>query len=515
MPDSDPHSASGFRSRLPDLIFGLVIVFCSFFLFHLQFGSAFLLDTDSYFHLALARFIKAGGFLKDFPWTQFSTMKDSFSDKDLLLHLYTVPFLWVFKSELLAGKLAAWSLGAGFFTAAALLCRRYLNGYFASVLALSLFCCPYFVSYSLYLRPAALAGLFTILSVYFLVRKNRWAVFACSWLYALAHISAFTVIYFAVLCEVLRKLRDGEFYWRNICFAAAGLAAGFILHPNFPYNIYTVFINGLMAPALAAGNSHINFAMELFSLPSKDMLLENFPVAVSFTGMLAVSFWHRPKVSFDTLVFAASALTYCFLAMVSLRFWYPAVALSALAAASFARDWFSDTGGNSRPRKAAFLLVWCVVLAVFGAYSFRKISIRVAQKAVFNQPLEDAAIWMSRNVPPGEIVFHSLWSDTPYLIYFNPRDYYLVVLDPVYMRYYSPQLQRLYQDMSMGTVDNMAGVIKETFGARYVFTMKMVGFYARAREDARFRLIYENSEVSVFEIVDSTGSASAKRKLAL
>lgn len=502
------------RAALPDVVLGLTLVLCAAFLYHLQFMSQFLLDTDSYFHLAVARFIKAGGFLREFPWTQFSTMKERFADKDLLLHLYTIPFLVFCKTELLAGKLAAWTLGAGFAAATALLCRRYVKGHFAAMLAVSLFCCPFFVSYSLYLRPAALAGLFTILSVYFLVRRNKWAVLACAWLYALAHISAFTVIYFALLCEGVRKARDGEFYLPNVLFAAGGLVLGTVLHPNFPANVYTIFINGFMAPALAAGNVPINFAQELYALSTKSMLLENFPVAAIFGGMFTAALWHRPKVSFDTLVFTASALTYCFLALVSLRFWYPAVALSALAMAAFARDWFAEGGDYEWRRKAAFTVVWGLVALVLGSYSISSVTGRVTEKARFNAPLEEAAMWAQRNIPPGEVVYHSLWSDSTYLIYFNPRDYYLVVLDPVYMYYYSSQLQRLYQDMSMGATDNMAPVIKDMFGARYVFTMKMVGFYAKVKNDVHFRSLYENSEVAIFEIVD-TPAAAPRRKLAL
>ena len=70
--------------------FLLVLVF----LFLMFLGSSFKFpDPDTFYHAKMAEFLANGELVKDFPWQQFTFLKDSFTDQHFLYHLALAPFV--------------------------------------------------------------------------------------------------------------------------------------------------------------------------------------------------------------------------------------------------------------------------------------------------------------------------------------------------------------------------------------------------------------------------------------
>ena len=478
------------------------------FIWVFQFSTPVILDMDGYYHLAVAGFIKKYGFLHAFHWTQMSVMKLFYADKDLLFHVLIVPFTWF--GGILAAKCAAIFFGAVFLAALSYALWRLAGpGIAAALLALA-FTSPIFTVYLLYLRPATLAGALTVLGLYFLINKKHYAVGIVTALYTLSHLSAFTMIFFALLCEALRRLVKKEFHQNNVSYAVAGMLVGLMIHPNFPANLFTIYLNGFLTPWRAIVGGNISFAQELYTMPAKDVFLDNFTVFAIFGAMLWVSLCKRLEISFATIFLTASAQVYFVLAMMSTRFWYPALPLALMALASYLRD-LRQTDGAGRVYKTLFIAWLAVVVSLVprGANHLRD---SLQFKTGFTQTYEDAALWMRANIPAGETVYHSLWGDSPYFIYFNPKNDYLNVLDPIYMYAWSPNVEALYEALGKGTPDLDAYFyLKKTFRVKYGFTLKAAGFYHLIKDDKRIKMLYDNGPAVVFMLTDEPPPGKSKK----
>jgi hypothetical protein len=89
---------------------------------------------------------------------------------------------------------------------------------------------------------------------------------------------------------------------------------------------------------------------------------------------------------------------------------------------------------------------------------------------------EASLAWIRENVPPGEIVFNTDWDDFPKMFYYDTRHAYASGLDPTYLLDRDNQLKRdpklaeTYKKITLGEEKDPAPLIRNLFGARYVFT---------------------------------------------
>jgi hypothetical protein len=102
---------------------------------------------------------------------------------------------------------------------------------------------------------------------------------------------------------------------------------------------------------------------------------------------------------------------------------------------------------------------------------------------------EAAMAWIRENVPPGEMIFNTDWDDFPRMFYYDTKHAYASGLDPTYLLNRDNQLRRepklaeLYKRITLGEEDDPGPLIREKFGARYVFSDNEEiheNFYAKA-----------------------------------
>ena len=86
-----------------------------------------------------------------------------------------------------------------------------------------------------------------------------------------------------------------------------------------------------------------------------------------------------------------------------------------------------------------------------------------------NTHYESVARWMNRNIPEGEIIYHTYWSDAPFFICLNPKNRYIVVLDPIYMLYPYPEKYALYQHLKSNGINYPHKAIRDEFKANYAY----------------------------------------------
>jgi hypothetical protein len=190
-----------------------------------------------------------------------------------------------------------------------------------------------------------------------------------------------------------------------------------------------------------------------------------------------------------------------------------------------------DIAGGSMKLKVTVVAVIVVALLSFAAYIFRRRSfvqsfavitvavlviiinfnVRETRKSIEGDAAPDhyeaSMAWIRENVPPGEMVFNTDWDDFPKMFYYDTKHAYASGLDPTYLLdrdkqlKRNPQLAELYKKITLGNEDDPAPLIRDQFGARYVFSDNEEvheKFYAKAIESGWFDQIH----IYIFERKD-------------
>jgi hypothetical protein len=113
------------------------------------------------------------------------------------------------------------------------------------------------------------------------------------------------------------------------------------------------------------------------------------------------------------------------------------------------------------------------------------------------------AEWMRANLTPGQVIFNTDWDDFPRLFYYDPGHAYVSGLDPTYLYDKDPALSQLYDRITLGEEEDPGPLIRDRFGARYVFTDNSHDdFFDNAKASGWFEIIYEDRDCMVLHIRD-------------
>ncbi|MFH1847705.1 MAG: hypothetical protein ABH825_00630 [Candidatus Omnitrophota bacterium] len=483
----------------------LVFVFISivaYFVF-LQFVSPTMYGVDAYYHIAVANFIKDFGPRYEFRWAQFSTFKEFFSDKEFLFHLPIIPFLYLIEDPVIAGKCAVVFYTVLLLLAYVFILKQYLHPFLAACFLMLPVFSTIFSIYLLYLRPGTLANILTILSIYCLIEKKWAMLFILSVLFTLSHISFFTVVIFALICEMIRYAVKKEFCIRNMYIPVIGILAGSFLHPNFPNNLLSLHLNGFVVPFHTAKGLDLCFGRELFATNTKDAFMSNFAIFMTINLALLMAFTAKIKVRLSTFIWWGCASAYFILAMSATRHWYPANLLVFIFFASFINDWVGDRPWRSVRRNInAAIIVYSVVAAVILVPNAKELENALAESVRGNITNENAGRWMKYNVPEGETIYHGFWSDAPALMCLNPKNNYIMVLDPIYMVYKYPIEFKAYIDLIRGIPKDPYNDLKNVLKVNYGYIRNGTWLYAHLKTEKpeNFIILYEDYQSIIFKI---------------
>jgi hypothetical protein len=111
------------------------------------------------------------------------------------------------------------------------------------------------------------------------------------------------------------------------------------------------------------------------------------------------------------------------------------------------------------------------------------------------------------NIPAGERIFNCNWDDFPKLFFLDTKHTYVYGLDPNYLFSKNPDLYKLLLDISNGKVADAAPIIREKFGANYVFAdaKENEDMFAKLLESGWVDMAYEDDEARILKIRDVKG----------
>jgi hypothetical protein len=95
------------------------------------------------------------------------------------------------------------------------------------------------------------------------------------------------------------------------------------------------------------------------------------------------------------------------------------------------------------------------------------------------------------------------------LFFYNTKHAYVYGLDPNYLYSENPELYKLLIDITNGKIDDSAPVIREKFGANYVFADEKENdeMIAEMLESGWAEIIYEDDEARILKIRPQKGEA--------
>jgi len=150
-------------------------------------------------------------------------------------------------------------------------------------------------------------------------------------------------------------------------------------------------------------------------------------------------------------------------------------------------------------RTSALALV-AITLAVVLFLNLR-VTVKDIATSEPHEHYQAGAAWLRANVPPGQIIFNTDWDDFPRLFYFDPTHAYVTGLDPTYLYDKDPKLSELYVNITLGKDEDPGPLIRDRFGARYVFTDNSHGdFFDNAQESGWFEIVYEDRDCTILHI---------------
>jgi hypothetical protein len=451
-------------------------------------------------------------FAKQFPYTQASLFHESYADKEFLFHLILIPFLTIGETE--GAKIAT----IVFSTLVILITYFVLNKRKVPIPVLFIFL--FFASADLFLyrlslaRPHILSLFLTLYLCWALFENKRWLIaFLCA-VFVLTYTAYHLVIGFALLYCLNKLFHTSKWNGMLLHFAIFGTFFGIFIHPHFPNNLLIWKVQNIDVLKLLWSGIDLGFADEI-QPPDPRWFIINFTVAF-FSLPIALFYcaWKKAEMKEDTTFFIFLAFGFLCLTMMSKRFaeYWPAYVILAVAClvrdAKLPLDWryiFESPKNGENHNQFRTGRNVTIVFTIITAFFF----VRTYTKALYLNSLEhepyyrEAALWMKEHVPDKETIFHGDWDDFPQLFYFNPDNYYLVCLDPIFMYAYDPNLWLKWRLIGRGESKHPDIEIKTLFNSRFAFfSIDFTDAIEQFRHHPKMTIGYEDEHCIVFQIHD-------------
>lgn len=513
-------------------IIAVVIIF-----WQLQFSTDAICcgDFDGYYHIKWTRTLwegmKNGLFPPVFPWLPLTTLNPKdYVDHHLLFHIMQIPFA-AYADPRLGAKVSAVVFASLAVLACYWLLQRYRVRYSPTWLIALMACSIPFLFRMNMAKAPPLAIVYLIVAIHLFFKRKYWPLLPLglvfTWTYDLFVLLIMATVFWVVTVAITEK----KFEWRPLAFVLAGCAAGLIVNPYFPHNLQLLYEH--MRIKLTATDYNTKVGSEWYPYDSWEFLGNSAVACIAMlAGYIAFEPSDRKRSHYPIffLLFSTALMIMTARWKRIAEYWPP---FAVLFAAFSLQPWleglrsyltrlppdvleelkpFLDREGvpattekKSDARDLVRMIVASTVSLVLGFFLF--FNLREAVKEIGQSEPHDhyrsGAEWLKNNVPPGQIIFNTDWDDFPRLFYYDSSHYYVSGLDPSYLFDKNPDLSRLYDRITLGQEENPGPLIRDRFGARYVFSDNAHhDFFEHARVSGWFDIVYEDTDCTIMYIRD-------------
>ncbi len=507
--------------KMTRLLLSLVLVFlCTFAVLQWAQGIApHIYGIEGYYHMGVARLIRAEGIPHDFPWMQFSVFRTGYADLELLHHLALAPFAGNGEPEVLEAraKTAAALFGAALLTLLYFVLRRFrCPGAFFWTAALVCGAGGFLFRLA-QPQPEVLSLFLLLLAVPFFARRQRryWPHVLLGLLFTLTGPTPYLFVGMAFLFHLGRRMAgEQSLDWRMLLYSMVGTAAGILVHPDrwdFARLLALLNWRALLANLVAGSGVPAQVqAVESKAPGLDDLLLHNELVILPLAFLLIALLVRRrqaPVISAATVSLFLCSLSALGLTMAAARYTLFWALFTTLFSALLLRDLLA---GNDHPPPPArqwrrIAVPALIILAVAGVRTHDFFSDRLLAEWTKAAPPEmrDVCAILDTEAGAGEVVFHTRWIHFPQLFFYAPRQRYLVGSDPMLMLAHGEQYLDIWQNLRMGKLADSYPFVRGLFKSRHLVASKsQERLLRRLGRDPRFIKIYQGRSLVLFSLQD-------------
>jgi len=490
-------------------------------------------DFDGYYHIRWSRMLweslRHRSFPPIFSWLPLTTLNPrDYVDHHLLFHVFQIPFTF---GDLRVGAKIASLIFASLAVLSCywLLLRFHIRYSLVWLLALLACSAPFLFRLNMAKAPP-FAIIYLVIGITLLFKKKYWPLVPLAFVFSLTYDMVVLLILAACFWVIVIAWTERRFEWRPLVWVLIGTAAGFVINPYFPHNLQLFYEH--LRIKLTPHDFSTKVGQEWYPYNSWEFIGNSVVACVAMVaGYLAFDPADRKRAhhSLFFLLFATALMIMTARWKRIAEYWPPfAVMFAAFslqpwlegARSAFTnlptdvmdelqpfldRDEFavkSQEDDRNALKRTIITAVIAVVLGVAFALNLRVTMMDIASSEHHGY-YRAGAEWMRANVPQGEIVFNTDWDDFPRLFYFDPTHRYVSGLDPTYLFDKDPALSKLYDRVTLGEEADPGPLIRDRFGAHYVFTDNNHNdFYSHATESGWFEIIYEDAQCTILRIRD-------------
>ncbi|MDQ6970566.1 MAG: hypothetical protein Q9M16_08655 [Mariprofundus sp.] len=476
-------------------------VVCMIVVGFLQFSGPGLAGNDGYYHIAMASLVWDQGLPVAFPYLEFTLLDQAhFVDTHMLFHVFQAPFTAFLDLET-AAKLSSSIFIALAFSLFVWLLKQYDIPYPLFWALLLLVSSESFLYRMMMPRPPIFALIYTWLAFHFLMQRKfvLLAVIAC--LFTWTYKSFFILFPMACIAMLVFYVANKEVNFKPLLAVGTGVVAGLLINPFFPDNIF--FLVDALRMKIFAGGFNIAVGNEWYPFKTLTLLKDSaIPLAAYLVGIVLTNRdeWKADPHRLFWFLLATLWLLMVFKSRRFIEFFPPAALLFFIFAMKPWAQRFSWASLYQR-RVWWFPAVLMVLLLGLAGYKTLHGEYQKMQKKAPVNAYQGGALWLAKHTPAGSTVFHTDWDDFPRLFFHNRHNHYIVGLDPDYMRLKDAARYDLWKRISKGKIKHPADLIRNQFGAEYVFTdKKHKRFIKIAKRSPRMKLVFSDKYSMVYRV---------------
>jgi hypothetical protein len=489
-------------------------------------------DFDGYYHIKWSQMLwqslRNHSFPPLFTWLPLTTLDaTNYVDHHLLFHFFQIPFTWSGNLRLGTKISATIFASVAVFSCYWLLIRYRIRYTLVWLLALLACSAPFLYRMNMAKAPP-FAIIYLIYAVYLFFRKNYWPLVLLAFVFAQTYDMFVLLILATLLWTIVIGWTERRLEWQPLVWVLAGTAAGLIVNPYFPRNLHLLYEH--IKIKLTPSDFSTSVGKEWYPYNSWEFLGNSVVACVAMVvGYISFDPADRKRSphSLFFLLFSTALMIMTMRWKRIAEYWPP---FAVIFAAFALQPWLEGTRSAltrlssdmldelqpflDRPgtptRDAELRELWrtigvAVVAVVLAVALF--INIRVTMKDIASSDPDSfykaGAEWLQKNVPATDLVFNTDWDDFPRLFYYDPTHRYVTGLDPTYLFDRDPALSKLYDRITLGNEEDPGPLIRDRFGARYVFSDNSHDdFFDNAKASGWFDIVYEDGDCTIMHIRD-------------
>ena len=490
-------------------------------------------DFDGYYHIKWSQMLwqslRNHNFPPVFTWLPLTTLDArNYVDHHLLFHFFQIPFTWSGNLRLGAKISATIFASAAVFSCYWLLIRHRIRYPFVWLLALLACSAPFLYRMNMAKAPP-FAIIYLIVAIYLFFRKKYWPLLPLSFVFALTYDMFVLLVLAALLWTVVIGWTERRLEWRPLVWVLAGVVAGLTINPYFPRNLHLLYEH--LKIKLTPSDFSTSVGKEWYPYDSWEFLGNSVVACVAMVvGYISFDPADRKRPhSFFFLLFSTALMIMTMRWKRIAEYWPP---FAVIFAAFTLQPWLEGTrsgltrlssdmldelqpfldrpGAGSSKKDEELRELWRIIGASVAAVALAValfLNVRVTIKDIAaSDPdsfYKSGAEWLQKNVPANQLIFNTDWDDFPRLFYYDPSHRYITGLDPTYLFDRDPALSKLYDRITLGKEEDPGPLIRDRFGARYVFSDNSHDdFFDNARASGWFDIVYEDRDCTIMHIRD-------------